>query len=1011
MVLSRRMIGPGALLLLVTACTNNPPSSAPPRAGTETISIRVSEGTRLAFDLSPDGRRLVFDLLGQLWEVAAEGGEARPLTNAVRDTAEDLDPSFAPDGRRVVFRGERRGRTGLWLLTPGEPGPRQLTQLPDPDGYQGHAAWSPDGNVIAFVRVLPPDTAGRRPRSTIALLDPTTDSTRGLRIDGLPTPDVRDPAWEPGGKRIAVVARPVGAPTGGRIWIVDAAGGKATPLTAETVSALAPAFSPDGHRIAFFAPDSGGLSQVWVQDLQTARAAPKRLTGHADVSPTRVRWSADGSALLYSADGRFWRIPATGGRPTEIGFTAQLAFERPRRALPQAHFPEPGKPDSVRAFSGLALSPDGRSIGMIALGKLWVMPVGGKARAIAEVPRSARYLAWSADGARMAWSAGRYGAEDLFATNLAGGTTYRITALPGREVFPAWSPDGRHLSFVHAQPERKPYLRIAEAGIRELSDPAATRILDSVDLAWSASDADTPQWSPQSDGLLYLNGGWAPGQPTGATITRLSGTSWKLDRVPDSPLFLRWTDRGIVFVRHARLWRAPFDSIGMLGPAEPLGPDPAMYSSAASDGTLLYISEGGLRLRAPDGREQRLGWPLSYTPPVAPPLLIRNARIIDGTGSPVTAPRDILIEGGKITRIGQSGAIDTARRAVVDAAGRFVMPGLMDLHAHEYRPDLLPGFLYFGVMTLRDQGAPVAPLVASAEAIAAGVFDGPRVGYGALQFYTDWAYDTEEGLGVEPEADPEHAVRSVALAAAFGAQHIKTRTFRRWDINARLIAEAHRRGMRATGHCSYQLPLVAAGMDAQEHSGFCGARGGGYIYDDIVQLFRAADIAMVPTISYVALAQRMTRLDLLDSDQELVPFLPERSSFGWMVGLNPEVRRVWAGMAERARQVTLRLSRAGVTIGTGTDIWQVPTGVHMELEELVAAGLTPLEAIRAGTGSAARILGVEETLGTIAPGKWADLVVLDADPLADIRNTRKIRTIVQAGRVVDRKGLLERFQR
>jgi imidazolonepropionase-like amidohydrolase len=347
----------------------------------------------------------------------------------------------------------------------------------------------------------------------------------------------------------------------------------------------------------------------------------------------------------------------------------------------------------------------------------------------------------------------------------------------------------------------------------------------------------------------------------------------------------------------------------------------------------------------------------------------------------------------------------------VDAAGRFVMPGLMDLHAHEYRPDLLPGFLYFGVMTLRDQGAPVAPLVASAEAIAAGVFDGPRVGYGALQFYTDWAYDTEEGLGVEPEADPEHAVRSVALAAAFGAQHIKTRTFRRWDINARLIAEAHRRGMRATGHCSYQLPLVAAGMDAQEHSGFCGARGGGYIYDDIVQLFRAADIAMVPTISYVALAQRMTRLDLLDSDQELVPFLPERSSFGWMVGLNPEVRRVWAGMAERAREFTLKLSRAGVTIGTGTDIWQVPTGVHMELEELVAAGLTPLEAIRAGTGSAARILGVEETLGTIAPGKWADLVVLDADPLADIRNTRKIRTIVQAGRVVDRKGLLERFQR
>lgn len=1005
-----RAISSRTLLLLVTACAGKPSSPVQPRAGTETISIQVSEGTRLAFDLSPDGRRLVFDLLGQLWEVAAEGGQARSLTNAVRDTAEDLDPSFAPDGRRVLFRGERTGRTGMWLLTAGEPSPRQLTQLQVPDGYEGNAAWSPDGKTVAFVRVLPPDSAGGRPRSTIALLDPVTDSTRLLRIDGIPTPNVRDPAWEPGGKRIAVVARPVGAPRGGRIWIVDAAGGTATPLTAETVSALAPAFAPDGRRIAFFAPDSADLAQVWVLDLGSEQTSPRRLTSHADVSPTRVRWSSDGRELFYSADGRFWRIPATGGTPKEIPFTARLAFERPRRLLPQAHFPEPGKPDSVRGFAGLALSPDGRSIGMIALGKLWVMPVGGKPRAIADLPRTARHLAWSADGASMAWSAGRPGDEDLFATNVTAGTIARLTALPGREVFPAWSPDGRHLSFVHAQRERKPYLRVAEAGIRELSDPGATRIVDSVDLGWTASDADTPQWSPWSDGLLYLNGGWAPGQPTGGTITELSGASWKLTRVPDSPLFLRWTAQGIVFIRHARLWRAPFDSTGMLGPAEPLGSDPAMYSSTASDGTILYLSEGGLRLRAPDGRERRLGWPLSYTPPVAASLLIRNARIIDGAGSPVTAPRDILIEGGRITRIDQSGAIDTTGRAVVEAAGRFVMPGLMDLHGHEYRPDLLPGFLYFGVMTVRDQGAPLAPLVASAEAIAAGVFEGPRVGHGALQFYTDWAYDTEEGLGIEPEADPEHAARSVSLASALGAQHIKTRTFRRWDINARLIAEAHRRGMRATGHCSFQLPLVAAGMDAQEHTGFCDPRGGGHIYDDVVQLFRVADIAMVPTIAYVSLAQRMTRPDLLDSDLELTPFLPDRSSFGWMVGLNAELRRGWTRMAERARQVTLKLSRAGVIIGTGTDIWQVPTGVHMELEELVNAGLTPLEAIRAATGGAAKILGMEETLGTIAPGKWADLVILDADPLADIRNTRKIWTIVQAGRVVDRKGLLERFR-
>jgi len=548
-------------------------------------------------------------------------------------------------------------------------------------------------------------------------------------------------------------------------------------------------------------------------------------------------------------------------------------------------------------------------------------------------------------------------------------------------------------------------LRVVDAHSSDIADPAKTNSLGSIGANW----ASTPQWSPDSDGLL-VSGAPRPNQPTPASFVSLSGERRSVSRFPDAPIFLQWTpQQKIVFVRHDRLWQAPFDRNGMSADPQPIGNAAALYASVSRDGTMLFVSAGGLRLRSPAGNEQTIGWPISYTPPSPPSLLIRNARIIDGTGAPITQPRDILIQRGRIKRIAAAGSISSAGARMIDAAGRVVIPGLMDLHAHTYRPDLLPGFLYFGITTVRDQGSSMAPLVAYTDAIASGALPGPRVGYGGFQFYSDWSIDEEQGRGIEPEADPDHLKRSVDLAVAFGAQHIKTRTFRRWDINARMISEAHRRGMRATGHCSHLLPLVAAGMDAKEHIGSCEKRGDTYMYDDLIQLYRVAGIGVVPTISYFELAVRLNeRPGLLDEDPELAPFLPTKDNFDWMVNLPPVLPRpLWVKWAQLAHEETAKLWRAGVVIGTGTDIWQIPTGVHMELEQLVAAGLPPLQAIHAGTGSAARILGAEKDLGTIEVGKWADLVLLDADPTVDIRNTRRIWQVVKYGQLVDRPAILK----
>jgi len=968
---------------------------------TETITIKVNEGTTLSFDVSPDGKSIVFDLLGQLWLLPATGGPARPITDAVRDTAEDLDPSFSPDGRRVVFRGERNGRTGLWLLEVDSGQVSQLTQLSNPDGYDGNAAWAPDGRTIAFARLILPNSPDTAPRSAIMLLDVASGNTRELSISGVPTPFLSDPTWLPGGKQIAFVNRTPQSEHGGRVWVVSADGGQARPVTAQTIEAQAPAFSPDGQFMAYFAPDSNDRAQVWVQKIDGG--SPARLTNHVDVTTTRIRWPAARKELFYSADGRLWKVAGPNGQPSEIRFSAELSITRARRTLPPPRFNDPGREAHARGFMGLALSPDGRRIGMLALGKLWIIPLDGAPRAVADVPFDAASLAWSPDGAEVAWTAGVAEQEDLFAANVETGVTRRVTSLPGSELYPVYSPDGRYLAFVHAQQDDG-VLRVIDARAENVSDPAQTQSLNSIGLRWTSP----PQWSPESDGLL-VSGEAKLGQPGHATFVPLSGPRQELTRFPDAPIFLQWTpQRNIVFVRHDRLWQARFDRTGMLSDPQPLGAAAALYASSSRDGTLLFVSEGGLRLRSPDGTERKLGWPITYTPPIAESIAIRNVRIIDGTGSAITTPKDILIEQGRIKRITPVGTVSAVGVQLVDGGGRVVMPGLFDLHAHLYRPDLLPGFLYFGITTVRDQGSPMAPMVAYADAIASGALPGPRVDYGGFQFYSDWPFDEAQGRGIEPEADPDHIKRAVDLAEAFGAQHIKTRTFRRWDINARMIDEAHRRGMRVTGHCSHLLPLVAAGMDAKEHIGLCEPRGNRYMYDDLIQLFKVAGIGVVPTASYLDFAVRLNeRPALLDEDTELAAFMPARENFEWMLKLSPTARKEWAEEAQRSRETAAKLARAGVTIGTGTDIWQIPTGAHMELEQLVAAGLTTMQAIHAGTGGAARIMGAEKDLGTIEVGKWADLIILDADPLADIRNTRRIWQVVHNGRLVDRQAILK----
>ena len=957
----------------------------------QTFQIDTREGTQLAFDISPDGATLVIDLLGQLWTLSMAGGEARALTNAARDRAEDIDPTFSPDGRWIAFQSDRPGGRGIWLVPATGGVPLLLVRIADDRAWP---AWAPDSRRIALALS----------HEQLAVVDVGSGTIDSLAVTGPPNRAVREPVWTGDGRQILFVNAPRFNAVGGALWQVADTGGAAVRVGAEGLRALAPAVSTDG-RLAFFVRDTATLRYQVV--LADSAATPlRRIANHEDLTPLRARFTRNGN-LIYHADGQLWIGDTGGGSPRRIPLRARLKLSRTRRDLPPLRFPAPSSVQRAHGFRGLALSPDGQRIAMIALDSLWLFAPGARPRALMAAPRDVDDLTWSPDGAQLAWTAGSN--RDVYVIDVSSATSRHLTALPDQEIRPAWSPDGRHMAFFHGPDgwtERR--LRIVPSNVtrpvESVDSTVALGVRDEFGQYHHADDMgqEVLAWSADGRGVYVFDG------PIRKLVrARLDGGTDTLPEPLLNAAFLRIVgDSMAIFVRDDQLWRARFDSArGVREGAQRIA-DVAMYPSVAGDGTVLFVAGEGLRIRHPDGRLQRLGWPLAYRTLPVQTVLVRSARVVDTEGGRVTPPRDILLRDGRIARVAGAGTLpveDGVR--VVEGKGRFVIPGLIDLHQHFWEDAQPPGLLMYGVTTARDLGSALARTAAMRDAIAAGIRPGPRIVLGGLQVYfvererQGWSGQFTHAL-VDTAAIP----RALEVLRAFGADHLKLRQFNLWTHAGRIATLAHAQGMRVTGHISHPLAL-AAHMDGKEHVG----RAGGYhrldafVYDDVVQLLRGTATAVVPTISAFAIPMRLYDDSTLLAEPEIQPYLSPYLRFvatHFPSTWSAQTRRNWARISEIMRSATRTLAAGGVRIGAGTDVPQVPWAVHSEMEELVAAGLTPARALRAATLDAAKILGAPE-LGCIAPGCLADIVLLDANPLDDIRNTRRIWKVIANGQVVD----------
>ena len=412
-------------------------------------------------------------------------------------------------------------------------------------------------------------------------------------------------------------------------------------------------------------------------------------------------------------------------------------------------------------------------------------------------------------------------------------------------------------------------------------------------------------------------------------------------------------------------------------------------------------------------------------------IAVTHVTVVDVMGGRARHDQTVLIDGSRIAVVGPTDRVQIPRGSrIIDGRGKYLIPGLWDMHTHavgygDGAQLALTLSLAHGVTGLRDMGAhPFQTACAWRDSIAAGRLLGPRMRISApvvenpqwLAAVRGW----EEAAGKSTEwmngrfgpATSDQARRFVDSAVAIGADHIKVRNWPVADVSLALIARAREKGIPIYGHGNQPFPR--SGLASLEHSIFPRITEG---RGSLFRRWAAEGTVMVPTLvaSFARLHPTDSVIAWINSARfPKLRYAPAKKRLEWRQTMEIAARNEqpfdWRGHYDASLDDLRMMRQAGMRILPGTDFGAPLTipgiDLHEELAKLVdELGMSPLEALRAATLHSAEFLGIADSLGTIAPGKLADLVLLDANPLENIRNTRRINAVFANGRLLDRAAL------
>jgi Tol biopolymer transport system component/imidazolonepropionase-like amidohydrolase len=1055
-----------AFSLVAAAAHADPKADAPwrvdaPTGPTRTIAFDTDEGTWLHLDVHPDGKRIVFSLLGDLYLLPIAGGEAQRITSG---PAYDVQPRFSPDGTQIAFASDRSGIENLWVCALDGSGARALTQ--EKEISVSAPAWSPRGDwVVGRKRFTDMSSIG-----TVELWLWHAKGGQGVPLTKRDEqPDAADPAFPPDEERFVYFsARDArfgyDSNVNDGLWQIkrlDRRDGKAVAITGELGGAIAPTFSRDGRTLAF-ARRVRAKTRIEVMDLASGRT---RLVAE-DVQRDNQEgfafhgtfpgfaFTPDGQALVASAGNKLWRFDVSDGARTAIPFRARV-----EQTVTE---PRPAVADDVRArvLRWPSLSPDGKTLVFEALGRIWTMPAsGGAPRRIGTGDDVEVSPAFSPDGREIVYAtwSDRDGGH-VWRRTLKGGRPVRLTEVAGQYANPSFSRDGSKVVFVRGSGAAfrdhdlidELWLEVRWVG----RDGGASRYVASVENRGSNRRMPRPTFSADGARVYFIDDEAAekPGSPPRTLLysAALDGGDKRMHLrfARAEEIALSPDARHVAFNEQHDAWvtvlpeeSAEVVEVGLEDGALPvarLSDEGGEWVAWARDGDAITFARGpevrvvrladALRPREPETpaaaevseRKKEAGIPEEQLPlpqslsiavdlrvPRARPsgvVAYVGARIVTMRGDEVIENGAIVVEGDRIRALGAASEVAlpvNARR--VDLAGRTIIPGLFDEHAHLHystldvhpqQPWKYAANLAYGVTSTHDVSATSHEVFGQSERVEAGSMIGPRIySTGAVLYGADMPMRASiKSL--------EDARKTLRRMKAFGAFSVKSymqpgRNQRQWILRA-----AREEGMLVVpeggGDLESNVTMILDGHTTIEHALPIAPLG-----RDVVQLFAQSGTAYTPTllVAYGGLSgdRWFHQHYELWKDERLARFVPQGviDGLGRIRGVMATDPADWHHLAVAAS--ARDLLRAGALVNLGGHGQMQGLGPHWEMWAFVQAGMTPLEALRVATLNPAKTLGLDADLGSLEAGKLADFAVLEQNPLERIENSETVALVVKNG--------------